>query len=71
MASTGYPVVPVLMFHMVNDHAGNTPLPWLATPVCLMELYLKTLRKEGYTTISLRELYDRLDKGTPIPQRVL
>jgi hypothetical protein len=54
---------------MVNDNAGNTPLPWLATPVWLMELYLKTLRKEGYTTIRLRELHDYLDKGTPIPQR--
>lgn len=48
----------VLTFHSVMNHDKPRPWSFLSTPVDIFENTLKVLKKKGYKTISLQELYD-------------
>ena len=48
----------VLTFHTVFNHNENRPWSFLSDSVKAFENTLKTLKRKGYETISLRELYD-------------
>lgn len=64
-----YPIVPVLMFHMVNNKKGELPLNWLVTPVETFEKYLKVLQRDHYVTITLKELYEYLIGLRSLPEK--
>ncbi|MEM9615048.1 MAG: polysaccharide deacetylase family protein [Actinomycetota bacterium] len=55
--------VPILLYHHVSDE----PLPWCSTPV-LFDRHLAWLADNGYRTISLDQLRDRIEgraEGAP------
>ena len=65
----GFPIVPVVMLHMVNDQKDKHPWPWLITPVEIFEDYLRFLKDQKYTTITFTELYSYLNYGKGIPSK--
>jgi peptidoglycan/xylan/chitin deacetylase (PgdA/CDA1 family) len=63
--------VPILMYHYIS--AAPSTLDriryGLSVPPDMFEAQLKLLRDNGFTTITLRDLYDYLAVGTPLPEK--
>lgn len=61
---------PVVMLHSVAPDLPGRPAPFsLWCPPEMFEGYLKYLRWRGYTTITLKQLYDHIKHGTAIPAK--
>ncbi len=58
--------VPVLAYHLVDDHYDNTPL---AVKVSHFEGQMKYLHDNGYHAITLDQLYKYVSTGSPLPQK--
>ncbi|HBE39785.1 MAG TPA: hypothetical protein DDW27_01000 [Bacteroidales bacterium] len=61
--------VPVLMYHSVGIPEKRWHWNYLTCPWELFEDQLKTLRKKGFESISLSQLYDYIFHSAPIPSR--
>lgn len=59
--------VPVLMYHSIACEEGNP----VRVPEEKFKEQMKYLKDNGYTTLTLSELYDYLMKDTPIPEKSL
>jgi len=57
--------VPVLMYHSIGFEKGNE----LRVPVERFTEQMKFLKDNGYTTLSLDELYDFFNNNKPIPSK--
>lgn len=56
--------VPVLMYHEITAGPNN-----LYVPPDELAAHLQWLKENGYTAITLRQLYDHLTDGTPVPEK--
>lgn len=62
----------VLTFHTIFDHKENRPWSFLSDSVKSFENTLKKLKKKGYESISLQELYDlKINKTNDNKKRVI
>ncbi|OGO41495.1 MAG: hypothetical protein A2Z04_08090 [Chloroflexi bacterium RBG_16_57_9] len=64
-------VVPILMYHYLGDLPPNPDAirrDLTVSPV-RFEAQLASLRNQGYHTLSLRQLYDHLTTGSPLPPK--
>ena len=59
------PGVPVLNYHQVEQKNGNPLTLWPDQ----FEAQMAYLADEGYTTITIDEMMDALDHGTPLPEK--
>lgn len=57
--------IPVLMYHSIDYEKGNE----LRLPKDQFKEQMKYLKDNGYTTLTLNELYNFLDKNKPIPEK--
>jgi peptidoglycan/xylan/chitin deacetylase (PgdA/CDA1 family) len=57
------------MYHSVADDRSRPPWRHLATPVALFDRMMSYLKRRGFTTIFLDELYRHLSHGDPLPPR--
>ncbi|EJO5346145.1 polysaccharide deacetylase family protein [Clostridium botulinum] len=57
--------IPVLMYHSVDYEKGNE----LRLPKEEFKKQMKYLKNNGYTTLTLKELYSFLQKNKPIPKK--
>jgi peptidoglycan/xylan/chitin deacetylase (PgdA/CDA1 family) len=60
---------PILMYHYISESpsAKDRIRYGLSVPPEIFEAQLKLLQDNGYTTITLRDLYNHLAIGTPLP----
>jgi len=58
--------VPILMYHRIGDRVKNSIVRDQYVPLDLFESQLATLRKAGYTTISLDEMRAGFQSGNPL-----
>ena len=64
----GHPVaVPILMYHHVAPRRAGSPLLWVTTRQLAGELAF--LRRHGYHTVTLMQVYECWTKGTALPAR--
>jgi peptidoglycan/xylan/chitin deacetylase (PgdA/CDA1 family) len=64
----GRPVaVPILMYHHVAPRPGGSPLLWVTTRQLVAELAF--LRRRGYHTVTLQQVYRCWTEGTALPAR--
>ncbi len=63
--------VPILMYHYISvaPSTQDRIRYGLSVPPDMFEAQLNLLRNNGFTTITLRDLYDYLAVGTPLPKR--
>ena len=62
--------IPVVMLHSVVAKRDDKPKLFdLWCPPAMFEGYLKYLKWRGYSTITLRQMYDHLDHGASIPEK--
>ncbi len=62
--------VPVVMLHSVSGFRADRPRTFpVWCPPEMFEGYLAYLRRRGYTTITLRQLYDHVAGGAPLPRK--
>ena len=63
--------VPILMYHYISaaPSAQDRIRYGLSVPPEMFEAQLKLLRDNGFTTISLRDLYEYLAIGKPLPEQ--
>ena len=59
------PGVPVLNYHQVEQKNGNPLTLWPDQ----FEAQMAYLAEEGYTTITIDEMMDALEHGTPLPEK--
>lgn len=59
------PGVPVLNYHQVEEKNGNPLTLWPDQ----FETQMSYLADEGYTTITIDEMMDALENGTPLPDK--
>ncbi|WP_251861634.1 polysaccharide deacetylase family protein [Clostridium sp. Marseille-Q2269] len=57
--------IPVLMYHSIDYEKGNE----LRLPKEQFREQMKYLKDNGYTTLTLHELYSFLDKNKPVPEK--
>ena len=57
--------IPVLMYHSIDYEKGNE----LRLPKEQFKEQMKYLKDNGYTTLTLNELYNFLEKNKPIPEK--
>ena len=57
--------VPVLNYHQVEEKDGNPLTLWPDQ----FEAQMDYLAAEGYTTITIDEMMDALENGTPLPEK--
>ena len=57
--------IPVLMYHSIDYEEGNE----LRVPKEQFKEQMKYLKDNGYTTLTLNELYNFLEKNKPIPEK--
>ena len=60
------PGVPVLNYHQVEDKDGNPLTLWTDQ----FEAQMAYLAAEGYTTITIDEMMDAYEDGTPLPENL-
>ncbi|HEY5575854.1 MAG TPA: polysaccharide deacetylase family protein [Clostridiaceae bacterium] len=67
IAKTPYTVhgVPVLMYHSIAVEKGNP----IRMPVEQFDKEMKYIKDQGYTTLTLKELYDYFENKVPIPDK--
>jgi peptidoglycan/xylan/chitin deacetylase (PgdA/CDA1 family) len=63
--------VPILMYHYISASPSvqDRIRYGLSVPPEMFEAQLKLLRDNGFTTITLRDLYEYLAVGTPLPDQ--
>ena len=63
--------VPILMYHYISASlsAQDRIRYGLSVPPEMFEAQLKLLRDNGYTTVTLRDVYEYLAAGTPLPDK--
>lgn len=63
--------VPILMFHRVGISTGEDPVITRALTVAprVFAAEMRWLKRAGFHAISLRRLYDALERGAPLPPR--
>lgn len=59
--------VPVLMYHSISEEAGNN----LCVPPALFDSEMAWLKQNGYTALSMDELYAHISAHTPLPDKVV
>lgn len=59
--------VPVLMYHSISEQAGNN----LCVPPALFDSEMAWLHTNGYTSLSMDELYAHISAHTPLPDKVV
>lgn len=66
-AKTAYTVhgVPVLMYHSIAVEEGNP----IRMPVEQFDREMKYIKDQGYTTLTLKELYDYFENKVPVPAK--
>lgn len=57
--------IPVIMYHSIKYEKDNA----VRIPKEDFEAQMKYLKDNGYTTLSLDELYDFMEKNTPVPEK--
>ncbi|APH13388.1 polysaccharide deacetylase family protein [Clostridium sporogenes] len=57
--------IPVLMYHSIDYEKGNE----LRLPKEQFKEQMKYLKDNGYTTLTLNELYNFLEKNKPVPEK--
>lgn len=57
--------VPVIMYHSIGVEKGNP----IIMPKEQFETEMKYLKENGYTTLTLKELYDYFENKVPIPDK--
>jgi peptidoglycan/xylan/chitin deacetylase (PgdA/CDA1 family) len=67
VAKTTYTVhgVPVLMYHSFGVEDGNP----IVMPVEQFDKEMKYIKDQGYTTLTLKELYDYFENKVPVPDK--
>lgn len=60
--------IPVLMYHGISDKVTKVPYGFLLQPTDHFEACMRYLVRNGFTTITLQELYDHLKFNTPLPR---
>ena len=60
-------VVPIVMYHGVLDDKSRAGT-YVITPAEL-EADLKVIRDNGYTTVTMQDLLNYVDNGTPLPEK--
>jgi peptidoglycan/xylan/chitin deacetylase (PgdA/CDA1 family) len=61
--------VPILMYHLVNDPPAGAPFPGLYVATADFAAQMAWLRRERYTGVTLRQVYDLWTRGVPLPPR--
>jgi peptidoglycan/xylan/chitin deacetylase (PgdA/CDA1 family) len=59
--------VPILMYHLVNDPPPGAPFPGLYVAAADFSAQIGWLKREGYTGVTLRQVYDLWTRGVPLP----
>ncbi|MBP1743938.1 MAG: putative xylanase/chitin deacetilase [Firmicutes bacterium] len=59
--------VPVLMYHSIAVEEGNP----IRMPVEQFDAEMKYIKDHGYTTLTLKELYDYFENQVPVPEKSL
>ena len=59
--------IPILMYHVIGDGSGS--LQELYVNPAIFASQMEYLHKNGYHTITLKELYDHWQEGKPLPAR--
>ena len=59
------PGVPVLNYHQIEEKDGNPLTLWPDQ----FEAQMAYLSSEGYTTITIDEMMDAFENGTPLPEK--
>lgn len=57
--------VPVLMYHSIAVEEGNP----IRMPVEQFDAEMKYIKDQGYTTLTLKELYDYFENKVPVPEK--
>ena len=57
--------IPVLMYHSIDYEKGNE----LRVPLKNFEEQMKFLKDQGYTTLTLDQLYDFFENNKPVPEK--
>jgi len=57
--------VPVLMYHSIGVEKGNP----IRMPKEQFETEMKYIKDSGYTTLTLKELYDYFENKVPVPEK--
>ena len=65
---TKNPSVPVIMYHSIGIPNKNWQWNYLTCPHEVFENQLKAMKKKGFHTISLQQLYDYMNKGIDLPK---
>ena len=67
IAKTPYTVhgVPVLMYHSIAVEKGNP----IRMPVEQFDKEMKYIKDQGYTTLTMKELYDYFENKVPVPTK--
>jgi peptidoglycan/xylan/chitin deacetylase (PgdA/CDA1 family) len=62
--------VPILMYHYISasPSVGDRIRYGLSVPPEMFEAQLRLLQDNGFTTVTLREVYEYLASGTPLPE---
>lgn len=61
--------VPILMFHVIDNAPPGAQLPELYVGPTIFDQQMKALDKEGYTGVSLNQVYDAWFKGGKLPEK--
>ena len=57
--------VSILMYHMIGNQSGNAAIMSEAN----LRIQMNYLRDHGYHPITMKELYDYVTKGAPLPEK--
>jgi len=61
--------VPILMYHVIDNAPPGAQLPELYVGPTTFDQQMKALDKEGYTGVSLNQVYDAWFKGGKLPEK--
>jgi peptidoglycan/xylan/chitin deacetylase (PgdA/CDA1 family) len=60
--------IPILLYHSISNEASSSFNPWTVSPSRFDE-HVKFLREEGYTSLTVTELVNRLDDVARLPEK--
>jgi len=61
--------VPVIMYHSVGIPNKKWQWNYLTCPYEVFDDQLRTMKKKGFNSISLQQLYDYMNEGTELPKK--
>jgi peptidoglycan/xylan/chitin deacetylase (PgdA/CDA1 family) len=61
--------VPILMYHVVSDPFPDSPYPDLYVPRAEFQDQMQTLKRAGYTAVTLQEAWDSWHANGPLPAK--